>query len=129
MRLRILLPEQIFVDQAAVATIAFETHGGSFGLLPHRRDCVAAIVPGLFFYQPAGKPEITVALDEGVLVKAGDQVLVSVRRAMAGGDIAQLQHRIAADFLTLTNLQQDQRRASAELETGFLKHFAAFEDA
>ena len=129
MRLRILLPEQIFVDQADVATIAFETHGGSFGLLPHRRDCVAAIVPGLFFYQPAGKPEITVALDEGVLVKTGDQVLVSVRRAMAGGDIAQLQHRIAADFLTLTNLQQDQRRASAELETGFLKHFAAFEDA
>lgn len=129
MRLKILLPERVFADRASIAKIVFETQGGSFGLLPHRRDCVAAIVPGLFVYQATGADEVTVALDEGVLIKAGDNVLVSVRRAIAGDDVGQLQHRIAAEFLALSDLQQGQRRVSAQLESGFLKRFAAFEDA
>jgi len=129
MRLKILLPDRVFAEQANVARIVFNTPGGSFGLLPHRSDCVAAIAPGLFVYEAVGDPEITVALDQGVLVKAGDDVLVSVRRAVAGADIGRLQHSIAAEFLTLNDLQQSQRRVSAQLESGFLTRFAAFEDA
>lgn len=129
MQLKILLPDRIFADEANIARIVFMTPGGSFGLLPHRADCVAAIVPGLFTYQPEGAEEVTVALDEGVMVKAGDEVLVSVRRAIAGPDIEQLHHSITAEFLTLDSLQQAQRNVSAQIESGFIKRFAAFEDA
>ncbi len=129
MQLKILLPDRVFADEAKIARIVFVTPGGSFGLLPRRADCVAAIVPGLFAYQAEGADEVTVALDEGVLVKAGGNVLVSVRRAIAGSDIEQLEHSIAAQFLTLSDLQQAQRRVSAQLESGFIKRFAAFEDA
>ncbi len=129
MQLKILLPDRVFADEAKIARIVFVTPGGSFGLLPRRADCVAAIVPGLFAYQVEGVDEVTIALDEGVLVKAGDNVLVSVRRAIAGTDIEQLQHSIAAEFLTLSDLQHAQRRVSAQLESGFIKRFAAFEDA
>ncbi|QYE33505.1 MULTISPECIES: F0F1 ATP synthase subunit epsilon [Sphingosinicellaceae] len=129
MQLKILLPDRVFADEARIARIVFMTPGGSFGLLSRRADCVAAIVPGLFVYQAEGVDEVTLALDEGVLVKAGDDVLVSVRRAIAGSDIEQLQHNIAAEFLTLSDLQQAQRRVSAQLESGFIKRFAALENA
>ncbi len=129
MQLKILLPDRIFADEANIARIVFMTPGGSVGFLPHRADCVAAIVPGLFTYQAVGADEITVALDEGVLVKVGGEVLVSVRRAIAGSDIEQLHKNITAEFLTLDDLQQAQRHVSAQIEGGFIKRFAAFENA
>jgi F-type H+-transporting ATPase subunit epsilon len=120
LHLKILLPDRVFADEAKIARIVFTTPGGSFGLLPRRADCVAAILPGLFAYQAEGADEVTVALDEGVLVKAGGNVLISVRRAIAGSDIEELEHSIAAQFLTLSDLQQAQRRVSARLESGFI---------
>jgi F-type H+-transporting ATPase subunit epsilon len=129
LQLKILLPDRVFADETEITRIVFVTPGGSFGLLPHRADCVAAIVPGLFVYQADDADEVIVALDEGVLIKAGGNVLVSVRRAMAGPDIGQLQHSIAAEFLTLSDLQQAQRHVSAQIESSFVKRLAAFEDA
>ena len=70
-----------------------------------------------------------VAVDQGVMVKTGSEVLVSVRRAIAGTDIGQLQQAIEAEFLTLTNMQQSARKVSAKLESGFLKRFVEFQDA
>jgi F-type H+-transporting ATPase subunit epsilon len=129
MHLKILLPYRTFVDKTDVARIVFVTQGGSFGLLPHRRDCVAAIAPGLFTYQIGDAHEVIVAVDQGVMVKSGGDVLVSVRRAIAGADIDQLQRAIEADFLTLTDMQQSARKVSAKLESGFLKRFVEFQDA
>jgi F-type H+-transporting ATPase subunit epsilon len=129
MHLKILLPYRTFVDKTDVARIVFETQGGSFGLLPHRRDCVAAIAPGLFTYQTAGDHEVIVAVDQGVMVKTGGDVLVSVRRAIAGTDIGQLQQAIEAEFLTLTDMQQSAQKVFAKLESGFLKRFVEFQDA
>jgi len=51
MHLKILLPFQIFAEKTGVSRIVAETREGSFGLLPHRRDCVAALSPGILTYQ------------------------------------------------------------------------------
>ena len=59
--------------------IVAESAGGSFGLLPRRLDCVAALVPGILVYETPARGEVFVAVDEGVLVKSGRNVLVSVR--------------------------------------------------
>ena len=47
MNLKILLPFQIFAEKTNVSRIVAETREGSFGILPHRLDCVAALVPGI----------------------------------------------------------------------------------
>ena len=83
MNLKILLPFQIFAEKTGVVRIVAETREGSFGLLPHRLDCVAALAPGILTYQNEGEGEVYVAVDEGVLVKAGLDVFVSVRDAIA----------------------------------------------
>src|SRR6202050_5687856 len=90
MNLKVLLPFQIFADKTGVSRIVAETREGSFGLLPRRLDCVAALAPGILTYETEAEGEVFVAVDEGVLVKTGADVLVSVRRAIGGRDLARL---------------------------------------
>ena len=82
MNLRILLPFEVFAEKTGVSRIVAEARTGSFGLLPHRLDCVAALTPGILTYEVEAEGEVYVAVDDGVLVKTGLDVLVSVRRAL-----------------------------------------------
>ena len=127
MHLKVLLPFQIYADKTDVSHIVAETHEGSFGLLPHRLDCVAALVPGILIYQRESAGEVLVAVDEGVLVKTGPDVLVSVRRAIGGTDLGQLRDAVEKEFLTLDEHEQSVRLVVAKLETGFLRRFATFQ--
>ena len=126
MNLKVLLPFQIFAEKTGVSRIVAETRNGSFGLLPRRLDCVAALVPGILIYETESEGEVFVAVDEGVLVKIGPDVLVSVRRALGGTDLGQLRDAVEKEFLVLDEDEQDLRMVMAKLETGFLRRFAAF---
>ena len=127
MNLKILLPFQIFANKSGVSRIIAETSEGSFGLLPQRLDCVAALTPGILIYQTGSDGEVFVAVDEGVLVKTGQDVLVSVRRAIEGTDLGNLRDSVEKEFLTLDGREQSVRSVMAKLETGFLSRFAAFQ--
>jgi len=127
MNLKVFLPFQVFAEKTGVSRIVAETREGSFGLLPHRLDCVAALVPGILTYQTATAGEVFVAVDEGVLVKTGPDVLVSVRRALGGTDLSQLREAVQREFLTLDEHEQSVRTVMAKLETGFLRRFATFQ--
>jgi F-type H+-transporting ATPase subunit epsilon len=127
MHLKILLPFQVYAEQSGVTRIVAETREGSFGLLPHRLDCVAALVPGILIYQTESSGEVLVAVDEGVLVKTATDVLVSVRRAIGGTDLGQLQAAVEKEFLTLDENEQSVRSAVVKLETGFLRRFATLQ--
>jgi F-type H+-transporting ATPase subunit epsilon len=127
MHLKILLPFQVFAEQTGVTRIVAETREGSFGLLPHRLDCVAALVPGILIYQAESGGEVLVAVDEGVLVKTGADVLVSVRRAIGGTNLEQLHAAVEKEFLTLDENEQSVRTAVTKLETGFLRRFATLQ--
>ena len=124
MHLKLLLPFQVFVERTDVSRIVAETSEGSFGLLPHRLDCIAALVPGILIYQTEADGEVFVAVDEGVLVKTGSDVLVSVRRAIGGTDLGQLHAAVEKEFLTLDEQEKSVRLVTAKLETGFLRRFA-----
>ena len=126
MHLKVLLPFQIFADKTDVSRIVAETHEGSFGLLPHRLDCVAALAPGILIYQTESDGEVLVAVDEGVLVKTGPDVLVSVRRALAGTDLSQLRDAVEQEFLTLDEHEQSVRSVLAKMESDLIRRMAAF---
>jgi F-type H+-transporting ATPase subunit epsilon len=127
LQLKVLLPFQVFADVTGVTQLVVETAGGSFGLLPQRLDCVAALVPGILSYQTAADGEVFLAVDEGVLVKTADQVLISVRRALRGSDLDQLRAAVEEEFLSLNAEQQSVRAVIAKLESGFLQRFVAFQ--
>ena len=116
MNLKILLPFQVFATKTGVSRIVLQTAEGSFGMLPHRLDCVAALVPGILIYETGGDGEVFLALDEGVLVKTGADVLVSVRRALGGADLGKLRETVEREFLTLDKQEQSTRSALAKME-------------
>lgn len=124
MQLEILLPFKVFVRTTGVSRIVAETANGAFGLLPHRLDCVAALTPGILVYESQDAGESWVAIDEGVLVKVGTQVSVSVRRALGGSDPERLRQSVERDFLVRDAQEQNVRLVMARLEAGFLRRYA-----
>ena len=125
MNLKVLLPFQIFAEKTGVSRVVAETREGSFGLLPHRLDCVAALVPGILTYETETDGEVFVAVDEGVLVKSGSDVLVSVRRAMGGTDLSQLREAVEREFLTLDEHEQSVRSMLAITEGDLIRRMAS----
>jgi F-type H+-transporting ATPase subunit epsilon len=125
MNLKILLPSRIFLDLKRVSRIVAETREGSFGLLPHRLDCVAALVPGVLAYT-LDDDTAYLAVDQGVLVKSGADVMVSVRQAIKGTTLSELHETVKREYLSLDRREHDVRTAVARMESALLGRFAEF---
>ena len=124
--LKILLPYRVFAEKQSVTRMVVETHNGSFGLLPHRLDCAATLSPGILVYHTPEEGEAYIAVDEGVLVKTGAKVVVSVRNAVGGRDLGNLRVAVENEFLNLDERDRSVRSALAKLEVGFLRQFFEF---
>ncbi|MDR9456932.1 MAG: F0F1 ATP synthase subunit epsilon [Salegentibacter sp.] len=120
MTVKILLPFKIFDKVRNVKRVVAETGEGSFGLLPQRLDCVAALIPGIFIYETEAEGVRYLAIDEGILVKAGPEVLVSVRNAIGGPDLGKLRESVEKDFMDLDENERKARSVMAKLESGFI---------
>jgi len=126
MNLKVLLPFRIFAEKTDVSRIVAETHEGSFGLLPHRLDCVAALAPGILIFETKIEGEAYVAVDEGVLVKTGSDVLVSVRNAIAGTNLGQLRDAVQREFIHLDEQEKNVRLVLAKMEGDLMRRMATF---
>ena len=126
MKLKVLLPFQVYAEIDGVNRIVAETPQGSFGLLPHRLDCVAVLEPGILTYETGTGGETYIAVDEGILVKAGAEVLVSIRNAISGTDLGRLREAVEQEFMNLDENEKQVRAVLARLESGFIHRFAEF---
>ncbi len=126
MRLKIMLSYCVFDDIQNVKRIVMETSEGAFGVLPKRLDFVAALVPGIFTYETDS--EHFIAIDEGIMVKAGDEVWVSVRNAIRGASLQELQESVNNSFKQLDENEKEQRSAMARMESGFILSLERFRE-
>jgi F-type H+-transporting ATPase subunit epsilon len=129
MKLKVLLPYQVFAEIDGVNNIVIETPQGSYGLLPRRLDCAAVLEPGILTYETQADGEVYVAVDAGILVKAGTDVLVSVRNAIGGTDLGKLREAVAKEFVNLDENERQVRAVLARLESGFVRHFTEYHRA
>lgn len=127
MNLKILLPYKIFADIHDVSHVVIETSEGCYGLLPHRLDCVAALVPGILTYEIGQEDDVHyVAIDEGVAIKAGAQITVSARNAIGGTDLGRLGELVQSNFADLREKQREAITVIAKLEKNFVYGFDRF---
>ena len=122
MRLKLLLPNEILIDEPVQKIIA-KAHNGSFCLEPRHIDFVSALVPGLLMYIAETGQEVIVAIDEGTLVKCGDDVLVSTYNAFRGNDLATLRDKVEKHFVQLDDSERIARSALSRLEAGVIRRF------
>jgi F-type H+-transporting ATPase subunit epsilon len=127
MHLKILLPSQVFLDADHVKKMVVPTGAGFVGILPERLDFVAAVKPGIMVWQNERGDEIYTAVDDGIVVKAGDEVLCSVHRASTGTDPAKLLETIEKQFISLNTEQQAVRTTLAKLEGGLLERLSRYQ--
>jgi F-type H+-transporting ATPase subunit epsilon len=104
-----------------------QTLEGSFGLLPRRLDCAAALAPGILTYETDADGEVYLAVDQGVIVKAGMDVLVSVRNAIGGADLNTLHEAVKREFLELDEQEKSVRSVLAKMESAFIHRFMEFQ--
>lgn len=125
MHLKILLPYKVFADIENVKKIVVETSAGSYGILPRRLDCTATLVPGILLYETEneGEGERYIAVTDGILIKAGNEVVVSVRNAIGNAPLGKLRTLVEQEMLQLDDLEVNARSVMAKLETGFLRNF------
>jgi len=118
-----LLPTEILLDEA-VRKITAEAANGAFCLLPKHVDFVAALVPGLLSFETENEgEEVFLAVTEGVLVKSRQEVLVSVRNAVRGGDLGEMRQIVKEKFMVLDEKEKTARTAMARIEAGFVRRF------
>lgn len=126
MRLRILLPTRILVDET-VAKVSAEGAHGSFTLLPRHVDFLVALVPGLLSFQRQDGDDRYAAVDGGLLVKHGADVLVPTRRGVVGNDLDRLRHVVEREFLAADERERQARSAIARLEADFIRRLMDLE--
>lgn len=125
MRLKVLLPSRVLVDEEVTRVVA-EAENGWFCLLPRHADFVAALVPGVLVFTTAAA-ERFVAIDHGTLVKCQAEVLVSAWRGATGDDLGTLRAVVEREFLTLDDRERAARSALARLEAGVVRRFVELE--
>lgn len=128
MRLKILLPAQVFLETSDVSRIVAETRDGSFGILPRRLDCVAVLCPGILAYENGREGEAYVATDEGILIKTGARILVSVRNAILGRDLGRLRTAVEQEFLNLNEQERSLRATLNKMESGLIRRMIMFQN-
>ena len=122
MRLKVMLPTKILFDED-VSKATAEAENGSFTVLPRHIDFVAALVPGIFSFIERAGGEKFLATDRGVLVKKGDELLVSFLNAVAGDNLGTLDKTLKEEFKALDEQQKKAQTALTRLETDFMRRF------
>ena len=126
MNLKVLLPNEVLMDEEVIKVVA-EAENGSFCLLPRHVDFLAALVPGLLAYVTPQGVEQFLAVDEGILVKCGPKVLVSTRNAVRGPELGSLEQTVEKRFRALEEREKTARSAFAKLEANFIRRFMELE--
>lgn len=124
MHLSIFLPTATLLNEE-VSKVRGEGPAGEFCLKPRHIDYVTALLPGIFSYVTTTGKEIFLAMDQGILVKQGDQVKIATRRAVAG-ELGALSREVERMLVENDDRERQNRSAVAKLEVGFLKRILDF---
>ena len=124
LHLRIVVPGRIFLDQPGVLSLTVATTRGIFGIRPRRLDCVMSLTPGLATYETIDSKRVTIAIDEGILVKTGGEITLSVRHVVTGTIPGDLKQTFEAELKAASEREKDVRLALARLESAFIRRLS-----
>ena len=127
MNLRVVTPREVVVDER-VTKVAVRAEDGARTFLPRHIDFVTALAPSVVSYLRPGGEEHFVAVDEGVLTKAGDELLVSAAYAVVGDRLGELQGRAEEQFRERDERDRVAHTALARLEANIIRRFMELGD-
>ncbi|MBD3346649.1 MAG: F0F1 ATP synthase subunit epsilon [Chitinivibrionales bacterium] len=128
MKLTIMIPTGVIYDKQ-IKKVTVETNNGRYTLLPNHIDFITLVVPGIIDLEQENNSHVFIAADEGVLVKQKDNVWVSLRNAVKGGELGSLQTTVDEHYRTISEKEQKNRTSIARLERDMAQSIYEFEKA
>lgn len=123
MQLKVVLPHQVFLEQNGVKRLVLPAREGFMGILPRRLDCVVPLIPGVLVYETDIGQEEYLALDMGIMVKMGFEVIIAVRRVVKGDDLHELRARIDMEFRQQDEQEKQVRVALTRMQNELVRRF------
>jgi F-type H+-transporting ATPase subunit epsilon len=123
MRLKIVLPTQVLLEEGDLIKISAEGQDRAFTLLPRHIDFTTVLVPGILTYVKSDGIPHYAALDEGVLVKRRWEVFVSVMNGILTDDLESIGDVIKSEFGIIDEQEERMRTAMQRLETDLVQQF------
>lgn len=117
MRLLITTPTTVVIDEQNVVAVRAEDESGSFGILSGHADFLTALRVSVVDWHRADGRQGFCAVRRGVLsVTNGNEVAVATREAIAGDDLARLEHVVLAQFREALDAERAARTESLRLQ-------------
>lgn len=99
MKLRIVTPLSVIVDEPAILALRAEDPSGSFGILPRHADLITSLAISVVSWTRPDGTRHHCAVRGGLLrVAGGAEVAIATREAVAGDDLATLDQTVLARF-------------------------------
>lgn len=122
MKLRILTPLSVVVDEDGVLALRAEDASGGFGVLPHHADFLTSLTISVVGWKSADATRRFCAVRRGVLsVTGGQAISIATREAIVGDDLATLDQTVLARFRADIETERTERVESTRLQLNAIR--------
>jgi F-type H+-transporting ATPase subunit epsilon len=126
MRLRIVTPLDVVVDEDAVTTIRAEDATGSFGIQAGHADFLTSLAISVVSWARADGTRRYCAVRRGMLsVAQGKQVAIATREAIPGGDLTTLDTTVLTRFRADIERERSERFESVQLQLNAIRRIVS----
>jgi F-type H+-transporting ATPase subunit epsilon len=126
MRLRIITPLAVVVNEAGVLAVRAEDATGGFGILPGHADFLTSLLISMVRWTGPDGVRRYCAVRRGVLsVTAGREVAIATREAIPGDDIATLDETVLDRFRAEIEMERTQRVESTRLQLNAIRQIVS----
>ncbi len=126
MRLRIITPLAVVIDEDGVLAVRAEDASGSFGLLPHHADFLTTLSISVLAWQRRDGARKYCAVHRGVLttgLRSG--VTITTREAVTGDDLTTLDQDVLARFRADLEAERTEHVESTRLQLAAIRQIMA----
>ncbi len=122
MRLRIVTPLSVVVEEEGVLAIRAEDSSGGFGVLPGHADFLTSLSISVVGWKSADGRRRYCAVRRGVFsVTGGREVAIATREAVAGEDLSLLDQTVLARFREEVEAERSERVGGARLQLSAIR--------
>ncbi len=122
MKLRVFTPVETFLE-TEISKIDFEALDGFFTLLPKHVDFASAMPPNILHFTTSNGQTKYMACNRGIVVKKGDEVSLSVHKAVLSDSLQTLSRTIEVEFKQDDEERKEVNTVMARLEAGLSRSF------
>ena len=122
MRLRIITPLAVVVDEDGVTAVRAEDASGGFGILPRHADFLTSLAISVVGWESADATRHFCAVRRGVLsVTRGTDISIATREAVIGDDLATLDQTVLARFRADLETERTEHVESTRLQLNAIR--------